>query len=302
MAILSCLLIIRKDWLKLLSSGITALSAIGTAYLIFPAMMTHLTQTNRGEETFNNLSNIPLTYNIGQYLGFIHKELLGNIPWPFLLVLALISLLIFSLNHKRWYQPGIIDKLILVSFPTLGYFIIVQIISHYLTPRYIYLIYPQIILILGCVFFGSWTHFERWAKYLIPLVAGSFIVFNHYQPAITYTYPQQEVISKQVSPYQDYPAIMITDKKWKTIQLLTQIKDHPKVYPWVPQNIYENSFPVLESNQKNVLIYFDFPGIDMATALALIEKAYPPFESQIIYQQENLIIIQCQKAQTYQSH
>ena len=282
----------RSQWNFLIKVGSAGLVGLGLAYLFFPAMISHLTQSNRGSETLTNLRQVGLGQNLLTYLRFINWELLGKMPWGLFLAIFIISVIVYY--QKRPYlkhtRSNLTQKLLIIG-PALAFFALVQVISHYLTPRYIYLIYPQLILYFAYYPLAAWSSFKDWRKYLTGAVFALMLIFNLYQPTLTYTYPQQFQLNQTINSRPPVNAIVLTDQKWKLIRLTTYLQDYQHVYPWSAKEWSIDSFPQLADHQQSLDIYILDQAFPLSQIKGTLKQVYPDFQSKITYQDQTLTLI-----------
>lgn len=282
----------QGQWKFMFKIGTSGLLGLGLAYGFFPVMIHHLTQSNRGSETFSNLNQIGLSQNLLTYLKFLNSELLGKMPWVVFLAIFILSFIVYfakTSNLAEW-QNKFFQRLLIIG-PALAFFLLVQVISHYQTPRYIYQIYPQIIIYFSYYLFSPWLSFKHWLKYSGLAIFILLLAFNLYQPSLTYTYPQQEQVNQAIAAFPHDKAIVITDKKWKMIRVTNPLQTYTKVYPWLPKTLNLADFPKLTSQTRSLDIYILDQPFPLEKILESIKQAYPKFDCQLAYQDASLHII-----------
>ena len=147
-------LIYKRYFKDLIKCILSALLAAAISLMVFPHMIDHIFKGYRGEQTFSNLSNSNLIECINNYIKIIVNDFWGleatKIILLFVMLFFLSAMLIAIFKHNlKEYMLYFKNGLLLIILSGICYFTLVAKISPSTTERYIYPIYP---LILLCIF------------------------------------------------------------------------------------------------------------------------------------------------------
>lgn len=291
-----CFLLTCQGKLKTaLKLGIGAIMSVGLAYLTFPKMIYHLTQSNRGSETFRNITQQGFKTNLNHYLTFLRQDLFANLPVVGVTVVVLIALGILVFKARRPQSPypsyRALSTLVITT-TAIAYFGLVQVLSQYVTDRYIYLVYPLFIMLIGMTLFTFTVDLGKAGSVLLTVLFFSLIGINLATFRPEFSYPQAKKLEQYNQTYKDLPVITLTDRKWKNIRLVPELSDHPAIYPWVTPNLDSPTSPPERNDfKKGLVVYLFHPKITPDQAIARMKTAYGFKEGQIVYQTKNLSLL-----------
>lgn len=220
-------LLLRRKWKDLLQYCASMICSLGINVLIYPSTLEHIFNGYRGTEAVDNLAKSNLIEQTTSFFSYVNMELLGGkLKWM-ILGMTLICLMSVFKKYISIEQLGIhvvVDRvfrmtkkkyMILALFGSvIGYFVIVSKISTIVANRYIFPIYPLIVL---CVFTGLhfvWKETEvKEGFYLAILVLfWSWITVSEYQNHyVDYVYAGYEETQDTIAQYHDKDVLYIAD-------------------------------------------------------------------------------------------
>lgn len=221
----------KKEWKKTLQFGGTAGLSVVLALLSFPAVFDHIQNTNRGQEVLEGLDQ-NLTALSSQYFSFIHEELFTNIPELLILLFFILMLgsvfVFYRLKNIPWARWG------LLLLPVIAYVIVVQNVSALQSPRYIYPIYPLLVLFLYSLLYtglSPWVKRQDWLSLII--LAGTMMVipFRLYDTSLAYQFKHIDYPQEVIEDIESQTALVIYQEKWELTQYVLGLKDFQAVYP-----------------------------------------------------------------------
>lgn len=234
-------LIVEKAWKEVLLFLATMICAAGACIMIFPPIVQHIFFGYRGQQSFDNFLHSSYGENIGY---FVHKinYLFGGLVAPiFLIILAIIVYYIYTKQKQKVYIWMVL------TIPSIGYFLIVSKISVLLHERYMVLLYGNsIILIIGMLdVLSQKLKNKRIAYAFCAFYMAGIVIYNWF------TYEWKELYQEAESAYQiaqnygrENDCIHIYTATWKSI---------PSIYEFA---LYQNN-SFIKMEELNNLIQND---------------------------------------------
>lgn len=219
----------------------TMICAAGACIIIFPPIVQHIFFGYRGQQSFDNFLHSSYGENIGY---FVHKinYLFGGLVAPiFLIILTIIVYYIYTKQKQKVYIWMVL------TIPSIGYFLIVSKISVLLHERYMALLYGNsIILIIGMLdVLSQKLKNKRIAYAFCAFYMAGIVIYNWF------TYEWRELYQEAESAYeiaQNYgrenDCIHIYTATWKSI---------PSIYEFA---LYQNN-SFIKMEELNNLIQND---------------------------------------------
>lgn len=218
---LTILILLREKKYKTFSQ-IVLIGAFSVllAFWYFPAVSYHVTGTNRGSEVLTNLQNQSFWENLDNYLNFIATDLAFGLKEIIVGVVLLVGLVYLSYRviKKREYLG------FLLLSASLSYLLIVQLVSHYVTARYIYVIYPLLIVSLGLTLNNLKAN--KWVY--LALLGLNLFALN--KLPIDHLYADQINSVNKVSNSNETSALVISDAPFKTMKEVDELRSYEAVY------------------------------------------------------------------------
>jgi len=235
-------LLFEKNIKQMFSFGITALAGIISAVIIYPSVFTHVLESNRGQEVLGGFEN-NLAAGGNRFFEFIQIDIFRGIPSSILIVIGLFLLIIALykvmenksiLKQNKISINKSIKKLVFIILPVLIYIFIVQQVSHYKTPRYIFAIYPMIVIA-----------FIMTVYYLLKLILNKKIYTNIFIGLLTllltvfgittqesdYKFEHIQYMDEYVEDIEDENILVLMDEYWKISNYVIDLRHFNQIYP-----------------------------------------------------------------------
>lgn len=146
-SVIVALVLICEKRYKEFGKYLVAMIVSGIAsYLIFPAMIIHIFNDERGTESFSNLADSNFVSRIISYFNMLDQEMFGKLLGIIIGLTAFILIAIYYPAHKEKKKYKLL-KYICLFVPSLCYFLLVAKSSPMFTERYIS---PIFALFLAC--------------------------------------------------------------------------------------------------------------------------------------------------------
>jgi hypothetical protein len=216
---------------RLILYVVSMLVTLGINVIIYPSALEHIFAGYRGQEAVDNLQSGNMISKVSSYIPFINMELFGGLIRYIIATVAIIIVVIFWIRCVRLDKSNeeiainlsfnrnivITQKtyiIISLLFAVLGYLLIVPTITTIVANRYIFCLYP-FILMLAFMFVGCLAGMIgiKGKKYLILLLCAScFVTLLEYKRGyVDYLYQGYEETSEEISEYGDLDVLYVSD-------------------------------------------------------------------------------------------
>lgn len=290
-------LLLKKEWKRTLTFGGTAGLSVLAALLSFPAVFDHIQNSNRGQEVLEGLEQ-NLTQVSSQYFTFIREELFTNIPAVIILlvfVLMLGSVLFYKRGEKTtWVQWG------LLMLPVLSYVVVVQNVSGLESPRYVYPIYPLLVIfIYSLLYAGLSPWIAQKGRLSLLILSGTLLVIplRLYGTDLSYQFKEVDYPQERIAAVEDQSALVIYQEKWQLTQYVLGIKDFKAVYPVQVSTQMDETLPgQLPEDTDDLYVFVDLridsgPGSIVQT----VSDFYSYQDLQEVLRTDHYIVYQLEK-------
>lgn len=237
-------LIIRKH-IKGLIYSFSSLLAVITAFISFPSVIDHITSTNRGNEVTQNLEGGLAINNISRFTTFVSNHIFsGYLNLILFIFILLTSIYLLRILKDRNYKSiikkvTISNKIInyfIILFSTLFYIILVSQVSHYQTARYIYPIYPLVVIIFLVGFYVLLDLLIKYPKInLLTIGLVSFLLTTlgiyNFEPEFLNTDLSDR--NTLVEEYNDNNVMVLSDSSWIITTQVEDLQYFESVYPHI---------------------------------------------------------------------
>lgn len=253
----TCLLLLCQNRIRdMFSYGLSALLGVVGALAGFPAVFTHLTATNRGQEVMANLDDAVFS-NSNPFVVFIKQELFLGIRLRYLVIAGIVLGLLVCISLWRTKKLSPVWLLVGSFLPVVAYIMIVQQVSHYQTPRYIYSVYPAITAGLFLLVYNGFKGIFQQQKVLVFLVgvlAVGGIGWSLWTEAPDYLYAEHVTLQSLVEAPEEQTIFVLGDAYWKVSQVVAEVKEFKSIYPSIITNSLTNLPDEMEVDSFYVLM------------------------------------------------
>ena len=222
----------KKKWKALLGYVISMFGGIGASILVFPSALEHVFSGYRGTEAVDNLANGNWLSKVSEYITYVNLELLGgNLRYIVLIVAVAVVVLgiknfstIKNIKFERdaigYYWHGfwrVIQKEYAnISFivAAIAYAVLVASMSTISANRYIFPLYPLIVLYITWFTSGLVGQLmtKKGTAFAILSVCWAFMLVSQYEKGcVDYLYQGYAAIQEQVAQYSDSDTFYIGD-------------------------------------------------------------------------------------------
>lgn len=183
---------------------------------IFPYSFVHMFMGYRGQEAISSLQKLSSMWtSLGGYLGILNNYVFNGL---FIVILASIFIIVATklIKNKKITIAVKNRELILISIPTIIYFIIIGLISPYIETRYIMPICPLLVI---TVIYGLKVVLEKVvAKKTTFIILNCLFIIMLFTPQIfnielMYFYKDKTDIVEYIEENQDIPTLYIFNKE-----------------------------------------------------------------------------------------
>jgi hypothetical protein len=219
--ILFIFLLFTKEYKKIVKLTITVSGSLGFYYLCWPVIISQLFNSSRGEEAFENFkSSEPFFFNLKSYVDIINRELFSKMlpvnllskRLLFLLLIALLVLLIIFVCRKgikKIFGREIFTILFLFSISTLFVTIVAR-IAPYRDDRYVFAVYPIIILTLITLLYNLFSVIKGIKpQFLLTLFSLFLILTGFHNKEVNYLYSNTPNIYRILKDYNNVSCISL---------------------------------------------------------------------------------------------
>ena len=257
-------LICKRYFKTLIKCILSALTAAVISLIVFPHMIDHIFSGYRGEQTFSNLSNSNFMECINNYMKIVINDFGGFkstkiiLLFAMLLLLAAILIAIFKHNIKT-YMLYFKNGLLLIILSGICYFMLVAKISPFTTERYIYPIYPLIILCIFVIIGQSIAYiFKRWPALIIYSILLISITTYGYK---THTMPNLYLNAKErintAMQHEDDTCLYIYKATYRICDSYADIRHYNRILFMYTESGEEVKLDDRLKNEKSLIVYVD---------------------------------------------
>jgi hypothetical protein len=292
---------------------ISAFASIGINLLIYPSTLTHIFSGYRGQEAFENIQSESFVEKVSQYIPYINMELFGGLSKYIVLVVGILIVIIFvircvrinksvdgeivvhtSLNSDKvvtWKMYATMSLFISI----VAYLILIPTISSVINTRYIFCIYPFILLfwfiILGFLTELIWINGK---KYLLIMVCISCIItYSEYKRGyVDFLYQGYEDMADTISEYSDLDVLYVEEYLFPIYRDMMFLDRSERFIP-IEYDKFEESLNNIytEKNEDGVIVYV-FRDLDEQKVFDVLEKewGYTEFTHLALTYQSNVYL------------
>lgn len=257
-----CIQLIRKKrWKEFIGYGISMAGAGVGCLVIFPSMLNHIFFGYRGTEAVTNATNTSgLLTEFVQMIQTINNELFAGLLIE-LMAIGIIIIVIAVVKRKRRLLPlRFSESWWFILFSCLGYFLIITKVAPFKTDRYIFPIFPLVVLLFITMCYEV-LQLMIDNKKILTILIGSLVaiitVFGYATQKVNYVYEERQERHDVTRANKELETVYITDGEgWKVIGSCTELLNTNKVY--YVDGTDKTPVDDKELNQaKELLIYVD---------------------------------------------
>ncbi len=226
---------------ELIRTAAAIISSCAVSVLIFPGIIAHVTKSDRGKQTLENLTgeNIIAEYgaNLKSYFSFVDESIFGGAfiyIVIFMICFVVISILatLLKRNARKSARPRKMKSLMIFMCPNICYFLLIAKISVGVTDRYIYPIYAVMIISLICLCFEVFNSFAGIAagNALTGCIFLGVFIFSLYNYNL-FQYLKPSYLGKINEEYKNYDCIYVYDRYevWKVNASFAEVSNYRSV-------------------------------------------------------------------------
>lgn len=286
--ILITIFLITKDFKKIVIYGLQSAASVITAFLLFPSVIDHVTSTNRGTEVLENAENNFSINKLETFINYISRDLFND--KLFIITMFIIISLIFSailIFVRKNKQKDQIEKnlninnnkkrsILMILFSVIIYIIVVSQVSHYQVPRYIYPVYPLIIILSMVLILWVSTFIlqsKKMSAVLLIILTSIITVSSHYNNDPEYLFDGMRKNHQIINNIKDNNALVLSDSTWRISSQINELRELNNVYPGTISEDYE--LPMDEYfEESDTLVIFIYDKLDSEELHMEINSTY----------------------------
>lgn len=279
-----CYLLVKRDNKEVFHYCIAMLGSLFLVAITFPTAYVKLFFGERGSEAVGNFLGLNnLSINAKAYFKIIGQGLFANTQWILLILILLGAVVAFIIWCRKTFEV-IYDKekdctyiklhmdeeknttnnfsiLLLVGmiiFSAVGYFLIILKVAPYKVDRYVFGIYPVIMLmvvyfsyrILHCYISDKVAFVTLFVLFMVLSVKG---IIDH---NVEYIYPGYDKNIKIMQEHKGEDCLYVTWDYYKLAGNALELENMGRVYTLVPDTIEELP-KVINPNKTKMIVYVD---------------------------------------------
>ncbi|MBR3834377.1 MAG: hypothetical protein IKJ73_08660 [Lachnospiraceae bacterium] len=219
-------------------------AAIGTQ-LIFGASFKHIFYGYRGVEAFDNAMNESVFVRVGKMWGFVDQQLFGGCFWVIAIsIIVAIVYICFKHRNEISLKKELENEALAsrepisiirwsIGITTLISFVLISKTAAYITARYLFGIYPLIILTVVFVIDYIDKYFKhRCIKYIVSILLIIGVILSYtVQEEPSYLYEDNAVVPNIIEEkYAGTNAIYVTDISYQYVSDSYALSMHDEIY------------------------------------------------------------------------
>lgn len=260
----------------------------GITVLIFPAALSHLFESGRGKESFQNLEMTSVSEYFEKlkiFYGFINEQLFGGIlSYIILTVFVLISLWIWEKARKQEVtidlsnlfetKDSMIQWLLLI-IPSIFYLFLISKIAVYQEKRYIQPIYAVTMVGISVLVWTVWKRVvsEKNQKLLACCLLAVMTVGSFNSLAWDVLYQNSVSFLKATEKYSESKCVFIYDESYRMTPAYYEVQNYKSLVGFSEENV--NEFRKLGYGDEDNLIVCIVNTCNVDNVLKLIMNECP---------------------------
>ncbi len=240
--IVCIILLFERNMKQMFMFGSTALAGVVSAIIIFPSVITHVLESNRGQEVLDGFEN-NITAGENTFFEFVRVDVLRDIPSYMVIILGVVlfATVLYKLmrnkssfKHNKILLNKNIKKIIIIILPVLLYIFTVQQVSYYKTSRYIFSIYPIIVLGLFITLYfllRLLVNKKEYVNIIIGLFTLIFVFIGIKNQNSDYKFNYIEYMNEYIEDIEEQEILVLMDEYWKVSNYVIDLSYFKQIYP-----------------------------------------------------------------------
>lgn len=268
-------LLFKKRFADLVKYCVAMIASLLLVEVTFPVAFFKLFNGQRGDEAVQNLFSVTdFVSHAKTFWKIMGEGLFANSLNVFALVLLVGGVVTLSVNYCRGTKQAnnkntsSISKdavlgaqktwmaILCMSFMVACYFILISKIAPFLVDRYLFGIYPVIVLI---VFFLLYEFLHYWGSekvtFIVMIVlAGAFAVFGVRGKHVQYLYPEDKDNVRIMEEHEGDTCLYITNERYMMVHNALELEHMGLVFVASPEDI-ESLSSQINTSKNNLIVY-----------------------------------------------
>jgi hypothetical protein len=240
--IVCIILLFERNMKQMFMFGSTALAGVVSAIIIFPSVITHVLESNRGQEVLDGFEN-NITAGENTFFEFVRVDVLRDIPSYMVIILGVVlfATVLYKLmrnkssfKHNKILLNKNVKKIIIIILPVLLYIFTVQQVSYYKTSRYIFSIYPIIVLGLFITLYfllRLLVNKKEYVNIIIGLFTLIFVFIGIKNQNSDYKFNYIEYMNEYIEDIEEQEILVLMDEYWKVSNYVIDLSYFKQIYP-----------------------------------------------------------------------
>lgn len=253
------ILLIRCKKIKELVCGIfAAVSSLGVALLVFPAMYDHIFKGYRGTGSFEKAKSVEFISDLSEYIKIIDDYLFGGI----LLILLVCIIFALSLQDKVSFRNQNTDKYILLVVPAIISFLLVAKTAPYQKERYVSYIFFCFYFFVFILLYKIFRFYRKQAWISVLLIGIICLIGNLDCYPLTMQYKEEKINRDTIASLNCANTLCLyfyTNSKWKIRANCLELKELDEIIFYSSEDYADIDYGELEA-YDNLILYIPSDG------------------------------------------
>lgn len=243
--------LLLKAYKAVAAYTIAMFGTLSVAVLYYPAALSHIFSGYRGTEAFENFSSSNTLANMKIFARIMNEQLFTQVLPIYLILIVCCFLLVyfiknydFEWNSKAsWFifvQKDIKKKKYKITYSAIccfvifvaciGYFVLISKVAPYRVDRYIFSIYPLIVLIFTKLIISLMDYYGKYKTSYLKVIVFVLLAINIggcISGNVNYVYPEYKEKTELMDQYGYLEAVYIAKERYRInedIQLLEHLE------------------------------------------------------------------------------
>lgn len=215
----------------------------GLSVAVFPGMIKHmfLEDGHRGQESRENLMQSSLGVyleRLEDFYSFINEQIFGN-ALTYIIVACLVFVVFYRWNKLggggKWKEDIVFLRHItidwvLVTIPSICYFLLISKMAVYVTDRYLMPVYAVIVAVIITIIYCIGEKLDKKKHYFFLSVLTGIMIVNSWKVCgWAYLYKNSPAMMEKAAEYQDVNDICIYESAWKSYPSFYELSQYKSI-------------------------------------------------------------------------